>query len=120
MRLVVALVLVALPAMATPRAGFASYKNARLLCSEHVIGNTMHITWSSYATKDTVDTVVADYVKTTGRKATSEKDGSKLLVWDDTHHLAVYATADNDKFPHCNQKPKSGERAVILMSNVSK
>ena len=105
---------------ATPRAGFGSYRDARLLCSEHVSGTGMHITWSSYATKDSVATVVAHYEKTSGRKATKDADGSFRLEWDDDHKLDIYPAASNDKFPHCDKKPAKGEQTVILLSSAAR
>jgi hypothetical protein len=105
-------------AAATPRAGFSSYKDARLLCSEHVAGSGMHVTWSSYATKDSVSTVVAFYEKSSGRVATSGGNGERQLEWDKDHKLDIYPASRNDRFPHCDTRPEKGERTVILMSNV--
>lgn len=108
------------PATATPRAGFASYRDARLLCSEHVSGAGMHVTWSSYASKDDVSTIAAHYEKTTGRTATVGARGARHLEWDADHKLDIYPAARNDDFPHCDQKPARGERAVILMSSAAR
>jgi hypothetical protein len=107
-------------AAATPRAGFSSYKNARLLCTEHVASTTMHLDWSSYATRDTVDAVTAWYEKTSKRKAKPGDNNSRQLEWDDNHKLDIFPAADVEKFPHCDKKPKSTERTIILMSNISR
>jgi hypothetical protein len=106
---------------AAPSAGFAAYKDARQLCSEHVAGSGMHITWSSYASKDPVDTIVRHYEKTTGRKATpAGSRGERSLAWDKDHMLEIYPASRNDAFPHCDKKPASGELSVILMSSAAR
>jgi hypothetical protein len=114
----VAVAALAAVAAATPRAGFASYRDARLLCAEHVTGTGMHVMWSSYASKDDVATIAAHYEKTTGRKATTGTKGERHLEWDADHKLDIYPAARNDAFPHCAKKPGRGERSVILMSSV--
>ena len=116
-----ALVLVAVAgslAAATPSTGFQPYKAARRLCNEHVAGTTMHIEWSSYASKDSVATIAASYEKATGRKATTGAKGERSLEWDSNHKLDIYPATRNDEFPHCSEKPRPGESSVILMSNV--
>jgi hypothetical protein len=121
MRLLVASLLVITPlAEATPRAGFASYPRSRLMCSQHVTGNTMHITWSSHASKDSVDTIVKHYEKTTSRIAKAGSKGERVLEWDADHHLAVYPAKRVDEFPHCDTRPKSGEQSVLLFSNTAR
>jgi hypothetical protein len=108
-------------AAATPRAGFASYKNARLLCTEHVASTTMHLDWSSYATRDTVDAVTTWYEKSSKRKAKPGDNGSRQLEWDENHKLDIFPASEFEKFPHCDdKKPKPNERTIILMSNVSR
>lgn len=117
---VAALTVLAADVVATPRAGFASYRAARLLCAEHVTGTSMHVMWSSYASKDDVATIAAHYEKTTGRKATTGARGERHLEWDADHKLDIYPAARNDDFPHCAKKPARGERSVILMSSVAR
>jgi hypothetical protein len=107
-------------AAGTPRAGFASYKNARLLCSEHIASTTMHLDWSSYATKDSVDAVTAWYERSSKRKAKPGDHDSRQLAWDDNHKLEIYPAGAVEKFPHCDKAPKPTERTIILMSNVSR
>ena len=118
--LVAALLAVAPLAEATPRAGFASYPGSRLLCSQHVSGNTMHITWSTHGSKDTVDAIVKHYEKTTKRIAKPGSKGEQVLAWDADHQLAVYPAKRVDEFPHCDTKPTRGERSVLLFSNAAR
>ena len=49
--------------------------NARQLCSEHVSGTTMHISWSSFAVPGTVAETRAFYERL-GLTFTTESDGS--------------------------------------------
>jgi hypothetical protein len=117
-RLAILLLMTASLAAAQPSAGFASYPGARRLCAEHVSGTPMHLTWRSYATRDSLDTVVAHYEKATGRKATTLASGERRLEWNANHKLGIYPAADNDRFPHCETKPARDERTVILISTA--
>ncbi|MEO8705245.1 MAG: hypothetical protein ABI867_34705 [Kofleriaceae bacterium] len=84
-------------------------------------GTTMHITWSSYASKDSVATIVAHYETTTGRKATpAGANGERTLEWDKDRKLEVYPASKNDAFPSCGKKPTTGEQSVILMSSAAR
>ena len=56
-----------------------SYRGARVLCSEHIVGNLAHISWTSIATKDDVATVVAFYEKSLGKKAGTGDKGERTL-----------------------------------------
>ena len=96
------------------------YPGARRLCSEHVSGAAMHISWESYATADSPDSVVAHYQRTTGRTATARTDGSRHFEWDTAHTMSIYPAARNDEFPHCDVKPTARERAIILSSTAAR
>jgi hypothetical protein len=100
--------------------GFGPYPRARLLCSQHVTGKTMHITWTSHASSDSAEAIVKHYEKTTKRKATRGDKGEWNLAWDDNHKVAIYPVTKNDAFPHCDVKPTGGEKAVILISRAAR
>ena len=80
----------------------------------------MHITWSSFASKDSVAAIVKHYETTTKRKATAGSKGDFTLEWDADNKLSIYPATKNDAFPHCDQKPKGGEKAVILISRAAR
>jgi hypothetical protein len=103
-----------------PKAGFASYKGARMLCNEHISGNTMHITWSSWATKDDIATVVAHYEKVIGAKATRGSEGEYKFSDGKDLRLSVYPADKNDSFPKCATKPDKTEKTIVLISNAAR
>ena len=103
-----------------PPAASLAYKGARLLCAEHVNAGTIHISWQSHATPDPVDTVVAHYERTTGRKATVRADGERHIELRADHDLSIYPAASNDAFPHCDVKPTTRERTVIRISEAAR
>jgi hypothetical protein len=98
---------------------FPEYPQARLLCSEHVSGNSMHITWRTHASTDDVAKVVAFYEKASKTKA-GTGDKKERTFRDGDRHLSIYAATDNDKFPKCATKPKAGEKTVILYSSAAR
>lgn len=98
--------------------GFVAYPKARQLCYQHITGNTMHIIWSTHATKDGVAKVVAHYEKELGLKATAQADGSKLIEVDKDRHVTVYLASKADKFPSCETKPKTGEVTIVMLSTA--
>lgn len=101
---------------------FAAYPGARLLCDEHVSGNSMHISWRSYASKDPVARVVAFYEKDQGIKAQAgDKDDFKIRApARDDDIVTIYPAARVDDFPTCTTKPAAGEKAIILMSSAAR
>lgn len=118
MRLAAALVVVLVGTALADPTGFEPYKGARNLCSEHVVGNTMHITWSSWATKDDLASVVASYEKAIGKNAGTGDKGERTFSGDKDFRLAIYPAAKLDDFPHCNEKPKAGEKTIVLISQA--
>lgn len=101
-------------------AGFEPYQGARLLCSGHVSGSGLHVTWQSYATRDRVEAVIGHYEKTTGRKATTLPGGERQIEWNDDHKLAVYPAAEHDRLPYCASAPAPEEHTVILISTAAR
>jgi len=113
---------VAQPRDATPvPQGFAAYPGSRQLCTQHINGGKggMHIMWSSHATKDALAKVVAHYEKALAAKATAEDDGAKSIKVGD-RHVTIYPVASNDKLPHCETKPKTGEQTIVMLSTASR
>jgi hypothetical protein len=100
--------------------GFEPYKGARQLCSEHVSGGkgSMHITWTSWATKDDLATVVAHYEKAHGKKAGTGDKGERTFSDDKNLRLSIYPATKNDDFPKCGKKPEAGEKTVVLISQA--
>jgi hypothetical protein len=98
--------------------GFAAYPKARLLCDEHVLGNTMEIHWQTYAVKDDVKKVAKFYEKKTGKKGTKNGTGD-LSWWNGAENvLAIYPAAKSDAYPKCSVATKKGERTVIAVSSA--
>jgi hypothetical protein len=104
--------------MADDIKGFEPYKGARNLCSEHVSGNTMHITWTSWATKDDVATVVAHYEKATGVKPATGDKGERTFSDGKNLRLSVYPTSKHDSFPTCSTRPAGDEKTIVLISKA--
>lgn len=100
---------------ATPKSGFEPYAGARNLCSEHVTANAMHLTWSSWATKDEVAVVVAHYERATGQKAGT---GERTLSDGKDLRLSVFPASKHDAFPKCDKKPAADEKTVVLISQA--
>jgi hypothetical protein len=103
--------------VATAGKGFEPYKNARNLCSEHITGNSMHVHWTTWATKDDLATVVAHYEKVIGRKAETGSKGDRNFS-DGKDRLMIYSADNNDKFPSCGKSPEAGEKTVVLISKA--
>jgi len=103
---------------AAPSADFEPYRGARKLCAEHVTGNSMHITWSTHATSDDLNKVVAFYEQTLGRKAGTGARGERTFEAKPDRSLSIYPAARHADFPHCETKPKAAEKTVILVSRA--
>jgi hypothetical protein len=112
-----ALLLLLIPTVAFADA-YPPPKGARNLCSEHVIGNTMHIAWTSWASKDDVAKVVADYEKSLAMKAKAGDKGEHEFSDGKNLRLAIYPAAKVDDFPHCATKPAAGEKTIVLISQA--
>jgi hypothetical protein len=94
---------------------FAAYPGARKLCSQHVSGNTMHISWTAYATTDHHRKVIDFYVKRHGGKPEGDTltlSGSKGVK------LSVHP-ADKGGYPTCEVKPAKSDKTVILVSQAT-
>lgn len=126
-RIALVLPLLALSLAAEGKAGerwfsFAAYPGARPLCNEHIVGNTMHISWMSFATKDELKKVVAFYEKDQGAKAEPSENGEQEIHAparnDDI--VAMFPADQADHFPSCSEKPARGEKTVILVSSAAR
>lgn len=87
---------------------------ARQLCSQHVSGTTMHITWTSFAVRETVAQARAFY-EAMGLRFTAGNDGSATFAPNAQFRLMIYPA--NGSYPSCEQRPLPTEHAVIVRSN---
>jgi hypothetical protein len=101
--------------------GFAAYPGARQLCDQSVMGQpggtVMEIHWRSYATPDATAKVIAFYEKTKVKDVGKGSDSVTFRLDKDTH-LSVYA-ASVAHYPTCENKPKSDEKTVIVVSRAT-
>ena len=104
---------------ATPKrcdALFEPPPGARLLCSEHVLGNTMEIAWRSYATSQQASELFAPYhAKIGGCAGVTEGPGFRLEKG--LLHLTVQAATEKG-YPTCEKAPTSGEASVVVISQA--
>jgi len=125
MRVVVAIVMLAgvafadVPTRPAPR-GFAAYPGARQLCYQHVSSPTMHIMWSTHATRDALAKVVTHYELALGKRAKAEAHGAKRIEIDADRHVTIYPVASEAKLPTCETKAKLGEQTIVMLSTVAR
>jgi hypothetical protein len=102
--------------------GFAAYPGARQLCDQSVMGQPggamMEIHWRSDATPDATAKVIAFYEKTKVKDVEKGSDSVTFRLDKDTH-LSVYA-ASAAHYPTCENKPKSDEKTVIVVSRATR
>src|SRR5262249_43502296 len=100
---------------------FASYPHARLLCNEHVTGNSMHILWQSYATEDDVEKVAKFYERDQKANLTVDaRTGARTMHAPDKDDdvISIIKAADSKKLPSCAERPTPTEQTVILVSRA--
>lgn len=100
--------------------GFDPYPHARYLCYECVLGfngehKSVAINWTSYATTDAAEKVVAFYSHASGGKIESEGKAATLRQSNGRNTLSVYPAAEPG-YPSCENKPRPEERTVIIVS----
>ena len=99
---------------------FKPYPDARLLCTEVVLGaKGEHITWRTLATTDKGADVVTFFETSEGTRATERMDGSyNLAATADPERvkLSIYPARLLEAFPHCSEGTRKGERTVMLVS----
>jgi hypothetical protein len=105
-------------AVAAPRAGLVGYRGARGLCSEHVAGGGMHVSWTTAGTSDPLAMVVAFYEQATGLKAKPGARGERTIGEGGEDVVSVYPAAKHADFPHCETSPVPDEQTVILISHA--
>ncbi len=100
--------------------GFAWYAGARQMCDQFLkgSGSPMEIHWRSFATSNTFEKVVAFYAKAKVKDMKKEPDSVTFHLDPDTV-LSVHA-ASPAQYPTCENKPKSGEKTVILVSRATR
>ena len=93
---------------------FAAYPGARKLCSQHVTGNTMHISWTGYATTDPHRKVIDFYVKRHGGKP----EGDTLRISGSKGARLSVHPAQATGYPTCEVKPAKRDKTVIIVSQA--
>jgi hypothetical protein len=90
------------------------------MCDQFVKGSggPMEIHWRSFATPDAFEKVVTFYEKTKVKDVEKEPDSVSFHQDQDTV-LAVH-TASPVHYPTCENKPKSGEKTVIIVSRAAR
>jgi hypothetical protein len=86
--------------------------NARQLCSEHVTGTTMHITWTSYALRETVDEARAFFTRRGVPFVMTE--GMWLYSPPPRDRMSLHAA--DGSYPSCANRPNSSEKSVLIRS----
>jgi hypothetical protein len=95
---------------------FARYPDVRELCNQHITGNTMHIVWQSYASKDPPAKVMAFYKEKHPEIVESQSDTEMKLRGPSDKLLSVYAVPG--KFPTCDVAPAADEKTIIVVSQA--
>jgi hypothetical protein len=95
---------------------FSAYPGARVLCSQHVTGNIMHILWTAYVTVDATKDVIAFYVQAEGKERVELEENSVTVRRGD-QVLSVHAASAKD-YPRCGVEPRREERTVIIVSQA--
>ncbi len=97
---------------------FERYPNAELVCSQHVSGNTMHITWQLYATSDALDEVTRFYRRNHDGSVIDLSLGYFMLRAPNGHDLSLHAKGD--KHPTCDVEPDASHVTVIIDSRATR
>lgn len=94
---------------------FPAFPGARVLASEHVLGNSMHIAWTSYATTASPEEVAAFYAE---RIEDAERPDARHLSLrrPDLKNLSVCPS--DGSYPRGDGTLEPGERTVIVVSQA--
>jgi len=95
---------------------FSPPPSARLLCSEHVLGGSLEITWRSYASSLPAADVFASYRARSARCAGLQV-GPGLRVEEGLLHLTVHPAAEGG-YPSCDVRPAAGDATVVVISQA--
>jgi hypothetical protein len=95
---------------------FPAYPGARLLCGQHVAGNTMHIQWTAYATRSAKAAVIAFYEQHRGALSVERPDGGLMLRGPGDRVLSVHAK--DESYPRCDVPPAAEDATVIIVSQA--
>ncbi len=92
---------------------FAAYPGAHEVCYQHITGNSMHIMWKMYATRDPVDRAREFYTRAHPDKLT----GNTINAGDD--NLAFHAKSATG-YPHCDREPDPDDQTVFIVSHATR
>jgi hypothetical protein len=96
------------------------YPQGKVLCDQHVSGNTMHILWRSYGSQAAVPTVVAFFEKKLGVTATPAENQSFSMAHPRNADLkiVVFPKTQAQSFPQCGVAPEASANTIILISDA--
>ncbi len=95
---------------------FTIYPGVRDMCNQHITGNSMHILWRSYASKDAPSKVMAFYKERHSDLVESTSNAEMKLRGTSDKVLSVHAVPG--KFPTCENGPAADEKTVIVVSQA--
>lgn len=95
------------------------YPGTRRLCAESVLAapgsEIREIHWTLDASEDAYETVATFYRAQAGEVEETEGPGLRLDRGEG-RIVSVYPVSRRDAYPHCDERPRGGERTLILTS----
>jgi hypothetical protein len=96
---------------------FEAYPGARKVCSQHVMGNSMEISWTMYATRDATVQVRAYYQRQQPRLV--DTTGGDFMVRSGKIDV-LSVNAKGDWYPTCESRPLANETTVLVVSHATR
>jgi hypothetical protein len=109
-------------ALAQPTFHFPPYPGAKHICSQHISGIPMHISWSSSGTPEQREKVI-DFYKEVARKTKGVvfvKKAKDFTLRSPDGYTAVSVHVARGDHPKCDKEPPAGDRTVIIHSTSTK
>ncbi len=104
-----------------PWFGFEPFPGAELLCDEHVAGSPtgkiLEIHWAAYATTSPGYEVTAYYKRRDAGAPEIDRDETTFSLGKSVK-LSVIRLPTTQPYPRCEKTPKTGQRAVIVISKA--
>ncbi len=97
------------------------FPGSKILCTEHISGNTGHILWRSYSSEAAASEVVKYFENQLQAKA-SESEGTYSLTSRGNPELKIsIAPKSNSKgMPSCKKEPPQTAKVIIVISQLVK